>query len=73
MSVDYSKYLRMDKLPLYWCPGCGNGTVLKALLTAIDELGWENNDIAMVSGIGCSARGPGYVNFHTLRDRKSVV
>lgn len=66
MSVDYSKYLRMDKLPLYWCPGCGNGTVLKALLTAIDELGWDNNDVAMVSGIGCSARGPGYVNFHTF-------
>ena len=66
MSVDYSRYLRNDKLPLYWCPGCGNGIVLKALLGAIDELHWEKNDIVMVSGIGCAARGSGYVDFHTM-------
>ncbi len=66
MATDYAKYLRVDKLPLYWCPGCGNGTILKALLTAIDELGWDKDDIAMVSGIGCSSRATGYVDFHTL-------
>ncbi len=66
MSVDYTRYLRNDKLPLYWCPGCGNGTVLKALIVAIDELHWDKNDIVMVSGIGCSARGAGYADFHTL-------
>ncbi len=66
MATDYSKYLRMDKLPLYWCPGCGNGTVLKAMITAIDELGWKPEDIMMVSGIGCSSRATGYVDFHTI-------
>ena len=66
MSVDYSKYLRNEKLPLSWCPGCGTGIVLKALLIAIDELGWKKDDIVMVSGIGCAARGAGYVDFHTF-------
>jgi 2-oxoglutarate ferredoxin oxidoreductase subunit beta len=66
MATDYSKYLRMEKLPLYWCPGCGNGTVLKAMITAIDELGWKPEDIMMVSGIGCSSRATGYVDFHTI-------
>ncbi len=66
MAVDYAKYLRMDKMPLYWCPGCGDGIVLKCYLEAIDELGWSKDDCAMVSGIGCAARVTGYVDFHTL-------
>lgn len=63
---DYNKYLRPDKLPHIWCPGCGHGTVLKALLRAIDKAAIEKNDICMVSGIGCSSRTPGYVDFNTL-------
>lgn len=66
MSVDYERFVRLGKLPLYWCPGCGNGTVLKALLIAMAELNWRNEDIVMVSGIGCAARGSGYVNVHTM-------
>jgi len=49
-----------------WCPGCGHGIVLNSLLRAIEELGIRKNDIAMASGIGCSARISGYVDFHTL-------
>ncbi len=66
MAVDYANYLRMEKMPLYWCPGCGDGIVLKAYIEAIDELGWDKNDCAMVSGIGCASRVTGYVDFHTL-------
>ena len=66
MAVNYANYLRMEKMPLYWCPGCGDGIVLRAYLEAIDELGWDKNDCAMVSGIGCAARVTGYVDFHTL-------
>ena len=66
MAVNYANYLRMEKMPLYWCPGCGDGIVLKAYIEAIDELGWDKNDCAMVSGIGCAARVTGYVDFHTL-------
>lgn len=62
----YDKYLRPNKLPHIWCPGCGHGTVLKALLRAIDKGGYSKDDICMVSGIGCSSRTPGYVDFNTL-------
>ncbi len=53
-------------MPHIWCPGCGNGTVLNCLLRAVEKLGIEKNDIVMVTGIGCSARMEGYVDFHTL-------
>ena len=61
------KYLRHDKkFPHLWCPGCGNGTILHALLIAIDNLGYSKDEIAMISGIGCSGRTPVYVDFNTL-------
>lgn len=59
-------YLRNRFLPHIWCPGCGHGTVLNGLIRSIDELGLSKNEIVMVSGIGCSARISGYVDFHTL-------
>lgn len=64
--TDYDKYLRLEKFPLIWCPGCGDGIVLKAILRAVDRLDIDQNDVCMVSGIGCSSRTPGYVDFNTL-------
>ncbi|RLB43024.1 MAG: 2-oxoacid:ferredoxin oxidoreductase subunit beta [Deltaproteobacteria bacterium] len=61
------KYLRHDKkFPHVWCPGCGNGIVLGALIRAIDNLGLQKDDVVLVSGIGCSGRMPVYVDFNTL-------
>ena len=61
------KYLRHDKkFPHVWCPGCGNGIILGALIRAIDRLGLEKDNIVMASGIGCSGRMPVYVDFNTL-------
>ena len=62
----YTPYLREKKLPLIWCPGCGHGIVMKAILRAIDKIGWTNDEVVLVSGIGCSSRMPGYVDFNTL-------
>jgi 2-oxoglutarate ferredoxin oxidoreductase subunit beta len=59
-------YLRQRFFPHMWCPGCGHGIVLNSLLRAIEELGMSKNEIVMVSGIGCSSRISGYVDFHTL-------
>jgi len=64
--MDYLQYMRLDKMPHIWCDGCGHGIILKSILRSIDKLGWDKNDIAMVSGIGCSSRTPGYVDFNTL-------
>ena len=61
------KYLRHDKkFPHLWCPGCSNGIVLGATIRAISELGYKRDDVAMVSGIGCSSRMPVYADFNTL-------
>jgi 2-oxoglutarate ferredoxin oxidoreductase subunit beta len=64
--TDYLPSLRLDKFPLIWCPGCGNGIVLKAILRAVDRIGLDSNEVCMVSGIGCSSRAPGYVDVNTL-------
>ncbi|MDD2389237.1 MAG: 2-oxoacid:ferredoxin oxidoreductase subunit beta [Desulfobacterales bacterium] len=61
------QYLRHDKkFPHVWCPGCGNGIVLGALIRAIHHLDYAKDDIVLVSGIGCSSRMPAYVDFNTL-------
>ena len=60
------QYIRERFFPHLWCPGCGHGIVLNALLRAVDALGLSKNEIVMVSGIGCSSRITGYVDFHTL-------
>lgn len=61
------KYLRHDKkFPHVWCPGCGNGILLGSLIRAIDRIGYEKDEIVLVSGIGCSGRMPVYVDFNTL-------
>jgi len=61
------KYLRHDKkFPHVWCPGCSNGIVLGATIRAIAELGYSKDDMAMISGIGCSSRMPVYVDLNTL-------
>ena len=60
-------YLRHDKrFPHIWCPGCGNGIVLSALLRAVNDLGWEKDEVALISGIGCAGRAPVYVDFNTV-------
>ncbi len=58
-------YFRPGRLPHLWCPGCGNGVVLGALLKAIDGEGLEKDEVAIISGIGCSSRASGYVDFNT--------
>ena len=59
-------YIRERFFPHIWCPGCGHGIVLNSLLRTIESLGMSKNEIVMISGIGCSSRISGYVDFHTL-------
>ena len=58
--------IRERFFPHLWCPGCGHGHVLNAMLHSVDDLGYDPSSIVMVSGIGCSARIAGYVDFHTM-------
>ncbi|RXJ88934.1 2-oxoglutarate ferredoxin oxidoreductase subunit beta [Arcobacter sp. CECT 8983] len=66
MAFNYDNYLRTNKMPTLWCWGCGDGVILKALIRAIDKLGWDMDDVCVVSGIGCSGRFSSYINCNTV-------
>lgn len=60
------KYYRANKLPHIWCSGCGNGIVTRSIVKAIDNLGLDKDKVCIVSGIGCSSRASGYLDFNTI-------
>ncbi|MEE8589449.1 MAG: 2-oxoglutarate ferredoxin oxidoreductase subunit beta [Sulfurimonadaceae bacterium] len=66
MAFNYDKYLRLEKMPTLWCWGCGDGVILKAFIRAIDKMGVSQDDVCVVSGIGCSGRFSSYVDFNTV-------
>ncbi len=66
MAFNYDKYLRIEKMPTLWCWGCGDGVILKSFVRAVEKLGWEQDDVCVVSGIGCSGRFSSYVDFNTV-------
>lgn len=66
MSQTYRRFLRLSQLPHVWCPGCGNGTIVRALLQAISDLELDQNRVTVVSGIGCSGRTPFVLDFNTM-------
>ncbi len=65
-SETLQKLRKKRKFPTIWCSGCGIGIVMGALIRAIDHLGLDNDKVALVAGIGCTARMPGYLDFNTL-------
>ena len=64
--MEAKDYLRQRFFPQIWCPGCGHGIIMGNMIRAIDQLGLDKNEVVVVSGIGCSSRMPGYVDFHSL-------
>jgi 2-oxoglutarate ferredoxin oxidoreductase subunit beta len=66
------EYLRMDRIPHIWCPGCGIGTVVTSFVDALKKNKEDLDKVAVVSGIGCTGRVAGYVkldSFHTTHGR----
>ena len=66
MEFEFSKYVRVGRLPHIWCPGCGLGVAMHSFLTAAEKLDLDQNKTVLVSGIGCSGRITGYLDFNTL-------
>ena len=62
----FTPYMREDRLPHIFCPGCGNGTIMSAFLKGMEKAEMDFDNIAMVSGIGCSSRIPGYMDCDSL-------
>jgi len=85
MSTDIKKFktespmsgvLRMDRMPHIWCPGCGIGSEVNAFAEAVKRSGIDPKKLVVVSGIGCTGRVAGYVDFdsiHTTHGRAIPV
>lgn len=64
--------LRGDRIPHIWCPGCGIGSAFSSCITALQKIGIDYDEMAIVSGIGCTGRVAGYLkidSFHTTHGR----
>jgi len=65
-------FLRTDRMPHIWCPGCGIGTTVNCFARALVESKLPLEKVAVVSGIGCTGRVAGYMqldSFHTTHGR----
>lgn len=65
-------FLRSERMPHIWCPGCGIGTTVNCFTRALIESKADLQKTAIVSGIGCTGRVAGYVkldSFHTTHGR----
>jgi len=59
-----------------WCPGCGDYSILTAVQLLMPELGKRREETVFLSGIGCAARFPYYMNtygFHGIHGRAPAI
>ncbi|MDP8969653.1 MAG: 2-oxoacid:ferredoxin oxidoreductase subunit beta [Actinomycetota bacterium] len=59
-----------------WCPGCGDYAILANVQSVMPDLGIERERIVFVSGIGCAARFPYYMDtygFHSIHGRAPAI
>ena len=75
MSELAAKDFRTDQ-EVRWCPGCGDYAILAAMQSFMPELGIERENTVFVSGIGCAARFPYYMNtygMHSIHGRAPAI
>lgn len=59
-----------------WCPGCGDYSILAQVQRVMPDLGIPRENIAIISGIGCSSRFPYYMNtygMHSIHGRATAI
>lgn len=64
--MNYKDYIKWDRMPTTWCPGCAIGTIFKQTAFALADLGLAAEDMTVVSGIGCSGRAAGYFDVDSV-------
>ena len=65
-SPEVLSWVRTRFMPHIWCPGCGHGIIMHALIRALVGLKKERAQTVLASGIGCSSRMAGYIDACTL-------
>ena len=71
-AVAYTPQSYKSDVKPVWCPGCGDYSVLSAVAKALAKLELPPEQVAVVSGIGCSSRIPAYTScygFHGVHGR----
>lgn len=59
-------YLIKEKFPLFWCAGCGNGSVLHAIVRCFEKLNFTRENTVVVTGIGCWGKVDDYIDTNTF-------
>ncbi len=79
MSIDVPETTRKDWMSdqeVRWCPGCGDYSILAAVQLALPDMGLRREEVVFVSGIGCAARFPYYMNtygMHSIHGRAPAI
>ncbi len=64
--MTYKDYIKWERMPTTWCPGCGTGIIFKQLAFALDTMAIPKDELVVVSGIGCSGRAAGYFDVDSV-------
>jgi len=75
-ELDFKRRLKVDLFPTIWCPGCGIGTIMIQLAMVLDEMGLDETNTILVTGIGCTGRMGSYMkheSVYTLHGRTLPV
>lgn len=65
-DLGYKKRLKVELFPTIWCPGCGIGTIMMQLAMVLDEMGLDDRNTIIVTGIGCTGRMGSYLKHESV-------
>ena len=75
-SPTYTRQDLQSDQEVRWCPGCGDYTILSSVQNHMAEMGVRRENIVFISGIGCAARFPYYMNtygMHSIHGRAPAI
>lgn len=70
--MNHNDFIREDRLPTFWCAGCGYGQVMNSITLALEKAGVTSKNTVFVSGIGCWGHIDSYLKvnaFHGTHGR----
>ena len=65
-ELGFKRHLKLDLFPTIWCPGCGIGTIMIELAMVLDEMGLDETNTIVVTGIGCTGRMGSYLKYESV-------
>jgi 2-oxoglutarate ferredoxin oxidoreductase subunit beta len=65
-ELGFKRRLKVDLFPTIWCPGCGIGTIMIELAMVLDEMGLDETNTIIVTGIGCTGRMGSYMQYESV-------